>query len=83
MMKLQKNIEENYLVFYFPNWMNKSSKLIKFEKKILDLVVCPKTKQPLIWNKKNNELISKKAKLAYPIINGIPVLVVEKARKLK
>ena len=62
--------------------MNKSSKLKKFEKKILDLVVCPKTKQPLIWDKKNNELISKKAKLAYPIINGIPVLVIEKARKL-
>ena len=62
--------------------MNKSSKLKKFEKKILDLVVCPKTKQPLIWDKKNNELISKKAKLAYPIINEIPVLVIEKARKL-
>ena len=62
--------------------MNQSTKLMKFEKKILDLVVCPKTKEPLIWNKKNNELISKKAKLAYPIINGIPVLVVEKARKL-
>ena len=56
--------------------MNKSSKLKKFEKKILDLVVCPKTKQPLIWDKKNNELISRKAKLAYPIISGIPVLIV-------
>ena len=63
--------------------MNQSTKSIKFEKKILDLVVCPKTKESLIWDKKNNELISKKAKLAYPIINGIPVLVVEKARKLE
>ena len=62
--------------------MNQLTKLIKFEKKILDLVVCPKTKETLIWDKKNNELISKKAKLAYPVINGIPVLVVEKARKL-
>ena len=56
---------------------------IKFKKKILDLIVCPKTKEPLFWDKKNNELISKKAKLAYPIISGIPVLIVEKARRLK
>ena len=62
--------------------MNQLNKPIKFEKKILDLVVCPKTKESLIWDQKNNELISKKAKLAYPIINGIPVLIVEKARKL-
>ena len=81
-MKLQKVIEENYLVFYFLKWMNQSTKSIKFERNILNLVVCPKTKESLIWDKKNNELISKKAKLAYPIINGIPVLIVEKARKL-
>ena len=63
--------------------MNRLAKSIKFEKKILDLIVCPKTKEPLFWDKKNNELISKKAKLSYPIIDGIPVLVVEKARKLE
>ena len=56
---------------------------IKLKKKILDLIVCPKTKEPLLWDKKNNELISKKAKLSYPIIDGIPVLVLEKARKLE
>ena len=80
-MKLQKIIEENYLVFYFLKWMNNKS--IKFEKKILNLVICPKTKESLIWDKKNNELISKKAKLAYPIVSGIPILVVEKARRLE
>ena len=63
--------------------MNSIAKSIKFEKKILDLIVCPKTKEYLVWDKKNNELISKKAKLAYPIISGIPVLIVEKARRLK
>jgi len=62
--------------------MKHSIKLKKFEKKILNFVVCPKTKKPLTWDKKNNELISIKAKLAYPIINGIPILIVEKARKL-
>ena len=82
-MKLLKIIEENYLVFYFLKWMNQLTKSIKFKKKILGIVVCPKTKEPLIWDKKNNELISKKAKLAYPIISGVPVLVVEKARRLE
>ena len=62
--------------------MNQTTKVIKFNKRILNLVVCPKTKESLSWDKKNNELISKKAKLAYPIIKGIPVLIVEKARKL-
>ena len=63
--------------------MNRLAKSVKFEKKILGLIVCPKTKEYLVWDKKNNELISKKGKLAYPIINGIPVLIVEKARRLK
>ena len=81
-MKLRKIIEENYLVYYFLKKMKNSIKLKKFEKKILDFVVCPKTKKPLTWDKKNNELISKKAKLAYPIINGIPILIVEIARRL-
>ena len=81
-MKLRKIIEENYLVYYFHKKMKHSIKLKKFEKKILDFVVCPKTKKPLTWDKKNNELISKKAKLAYPIINGIPILIVGKARRL-
>ena len=63
--------------------MNRLAKSIKFDKKILDLIVCPKTKEYLVWDKKNNELISKKAKLAYPIIDGIPILLKEKARKIK
>ena len=42
--------------------MNQSTKLMKFEKKILDLVVCPKTKEPLIWNKKNELMYDE----AYP-----------------
>lgn len=54
----------------------------KFKKNLLNFIVCPKTKGPLVWDQKNKELISKKGKLAYPIIDGIPVLIVEKARKL-
>ena len=62
--------------------MNRSTKLNKFEKNLLNFIVCPKTKEPLFWDKKNKELIAKKAKLAYPIIDGIPILIISKARKL-
>jgi uncharacterized protein YbaR (Trm112 family) len=50
--------------------------------KLLQILVCPVTKGPLILDKKNNELISKSARLAYPIRDGIPVMLEDEARKL-
>ena len=50
--------------------------------KLLEILVCPVTKGPLIYDKKNSELISKSARLAYPIRDGIPVLLEDEARKL-
>lgn len=50
--------------------------------KLLQILVCPVTKGPLILNKTTNELISKSARLAYPIKDGIPVMLEEEARKL-
>ena len=50
---------------------------------LLKIIVCPMTKGPLVWDRKKNELISKRAKLAYPIIEGIPILIKENARKIK
>jgi uncharacterized protein YbaR (Trm112 family) len=50
--------------------------------KLLNILVCPITKGPLIYDKKANELISKSARLAYPIRDGIPVMLEEEARKL-
>ena len=49
---------------------------------LLNILVCPLTKSNLIYDKKNNELISKQAKLAFPIINGIPIMLVKEARNL-
>ena len=49
---------------------------------LLKILVCPLTKAPLTYDKENNELISKSAKLAYPIHNGIPVMLPEEARDL-
>jgi len=51
--------------------------------KLLDVLVCPITKGPLSYDKDNNELISNSAKLAYPIRDGIPVLLESEARELE
>lgn len=53
------------------------------DSKLLQILVCPVTKGPLIYNKANNELISKAARLAYPVRDGIPVMLEEEARKLE
>ena len=52
------------------------------DKYLLSILVCPLTKGPLDFDKTNNELISKVAKLAYPIKNGIPILLESEARKI-
>lgn len=52
------------------------------DKKLLDILVCPVTKGPLVYDKDHQELISRAARLAYPIRDGIPVMLEEEARKL-
>ncbi len=52
------------------------------DKKLLEILVCPVTKGPLIYDKKKQELISRSARLAYPIRDGIPVMLEEEARQL-
>tara|TARA_B100001989_G_scaffold108334_1_gene75980 strand:- start:4698 stop:4892 length:195 start_codon:yes stop_codon:yes gene_type:complete len=53
-----------------------------FDESLLDIIVCPVTKEKLILDKKNNELLSKEANLAFPIKDGIPILLIEEARKI-
>lgn len=48
--------------------------------KLLEILVCPLTKGALIYDKDNQELISKAAGLAYPIREGIPIMLVDEAR---
>jgi uncharacterized protein len=50
--------------------------------KLLEILVCPLTKTTLIYDRERQELISKKAGLAYPIRDGIPVMLPEEARIL-
>lgn len=51
--------------------------------KLLELLVCPLTKGPLDYDRENNELISKKAKLAYPVREGVPILLPSEARQIE
>ncbi len=50
--------------------------------KLLEILVCPLTKGPLRYDRENQELISEQAGLAYPIRDGIPIMLVEEARPL-
>jgi len=53
------------------------------EKSLLDILVCPVTKGPLILDKDKAELVSCSASLAYPIRDGIPVMLEDEARVLE
>jgi uncharacterized protein YbaR (Trm112 family) len=50
--------------------------------KLLEMLVCPRTKEPLDYDAARQELISRKAKLAYPIRDGIPIMLPDEARRL-
>ncbi len=53
-----------------------------FDTSLLDILVCPLTRTPLIYDEDKCELISKKGKLAFPVRDGIPIMLVEEARPL-
>ena len=50
--------------------------------KLLELLVCPVTKGPLIYQRETQELISRSARLAYPVRDGIPILLENEAREI-
>lgn len=52
------------------------------DKRLLDILVCPVTKAPLFFNEATQELVCKASRLAYPVRDGIPVLLEEEARHL-
>ena len=58
-------------------------KLSRVDPKLLELLVCPLTKGRLSYDREHNELVSEKARLAYPIRDGIPIMLVSEARRLE
>ena len=60
-----------------------STSPVPVDPKMLRVLVCPKTGGPLTYDTEKQELISKKAKLAYPIRDGVPILLTNRARSLE
>ncbi|MEE2526485.1 Trm112 family protein [Hyphobacterium sp. HN65] len=50
--------------------------------KLLEVLVCPVTRGPLTYDRKANELVSKQARLAFPIREGVPIMLPDEAREL-
>lgn len=57
-------------------------KTVTLDPKLLEMLICPVTKTTLRYDRESQELISEAASLAFPIKNGIPIMLVESARKL-
>ncbi|MEQ1931520.1 MAG: Trm112 family protein [Parvularculaceae bacterium] len=55
---------------------------IDIDPKLLEILVCPQTRGPLVYDREKGELLSKKARLAYPVRDGIPIMLPEEARAL-
>lgn len=58
-------------------------KLSNVEPKLLDLLVCPLTKGRLSYDRERSELVSERAKLAYPIRDGVPIMLISEARRIE
>lgn len=54
----------------------------EIDPRLLEILVCPETKGPLVYDREKNELLSKKARLAYPIRDGVPIMLRDVARNL-
>ncbi len=61
---------------------NNNSPTREPDRKLLEILVCPLTHTSLKYDRKTQELISKAAKLAYPVRNGVPIMLPDEARKL-
>lgn len=55
---------------------------VDFDRRMLEALICPRTQTTLSYDAENQELVSKAANLAYPIRNGIPVMLIDEARTL-
>jgi len=59
-----------------------TSNATEIDPKLLEILVCPVTKGPLRYDRARQELISDKAQLAYPIRDGIPIMLADEAREI-
>ncbi len=59
-----------------------SSPASGIDPRLLEVLICPVSRGPLVYDKKTNELVSKKANLAFPIRDGVPIMLVDEARQI-
>ncbi|MCC6786511.1 MAG: Trm112 family protein [Hyphomonadaceae bacterium] len=50
--------------------------------KLLEVLICPQTRTPLRYDRERQELISERARLAYPVRDGVPIMLIDEAREL-
>lgn len=60
-----------------------STASIEFDRRMLEALICPRSRKTLRYDAERQELVSKSAGLAYPIRNGIPVMLIDEARVLE
>ena len=65
-----------------PDQQPEAMPVLRVDPKLLELLVCPVTKATLEYDAERQELVSRSAKLAYPIRDGIPIMLPEEARRL-
>jgi uncharacterized protein YbaR (Trm112 family) len=62
--------------------MSETSSYATVDPRLLEVLVCPVTRTPLVYDRAKSELVSKAARLAYPVRDGVPVMLPEEARQL-
>lgn len=65
-----------------PDTPDDGKRTVAVDPKLLEILVCPVTKRPLSYDRERQELISDAAGLAFPIREGVPIMLVEEARRL-
>ena len=55
---------------------------LTLDPRMLDLLVCPQTRGPLRWDEEAQELVSENARLAFPVRDGVPILLISEGRPL-
>ena len=62
--------------------MSEAKPAAEIDKRLLEILVCPQSRGPLVYDRENSELLSGKARLAYPVRDGVPIMLVDEARSL-
>jgi uncharacterized protein YbaR (Trm112 family) len=56
--------------------------MTEIDPKLLEVLVCPQTRKPLRYDRQRQELVSEAARLAYPVRDGVPIMLIDEAREL-